>query len=61
MFRAGPDFRTRGQSEHQGERRCKVIELANDPTWFLYGLGVTVFLCALMVVFVIFADRAQHR
>jgi hypothetical protein len=61
LFRAGPDSGTRGQSQHQGERRCKMIELANDPTWFLYGLGVTVFLCVVMAVFVFFADRAQHR
>jgi hypothetical protein len=38
-----------------------MIDFANDPTWFLYGLGVTVLLCVLMVVFVFFADRAQHR
>ena len=38
-----------------------MIDLANDPTWFLYGLGVTVVLCVLMVVFVLFADRALHR
>ena len=36
-----------------------MVDLANDPTWFLYG--VTVFLCVLMFVFVLFADRAQHR
>ena len=60
LFRAGPDSRARGQSEHQGGRRCKMIEFANG-TWFLYGLGVTVVLCVLMVVFVLFADRAQHR
>ena len=38
-----------------------MIEFANSATWFLYGLGVTVFLCVLMVVFLFFADRAQHR
>ena len=37
-----------------------MFEFANG-TWFLYGLGVTVFLCVLMLVFVLFADRAQHR
>lgn len=38
-----------------------MIDFANDPSWFLYGLGVTVLLCVLMVVFVFFAARAQHR
>jgi hypothetical protein len=38
-----------------------MIEFANGPTWFIHGLGVTVFLCVLMVVFVFFADKAQHR
>ena len=38
-----------------------MLDFANGITWFLYGLGVTVFLCVLMVVFVFFADRAQHR
>jgi hypothetical protein len=38
-----------------------MIDLANDPTWFLYGIGVTVLLCIVMAVFVFFADRAQHH
>ena len=38
-----------------------MIDFANDPSWFLYGLGVTVLLCVLMVAFVFLADRAQHR
>lgn len=38
-----------------------MIEFATGPTWFLYGIGVTVLLCVLMVVFVFFADKAQHR
>jgi hypothetical protein len=38
-----------------------MIDFATGPTWFLYGIGVTVFLCLLMVVFVFFADKAQHR
>jgi hypothetical protein len=38
-----------------------MIDFATGPTWFLYGIGVTVFLSVLMVVFVFFADKAQHR
>ena len=38
-----------------------MMDFATGPTWFLYGIGVTVFLCVLMGVFVFFADRAQHR
>lgn len=38
-----------------------MIDFATGPTWFLYGIGVTVFLCVQMVVFVFFADKAQHR
>jgi bacteriorhodopsin len=38
-----------------------MIDFASSPTWFLYGIGVTVLLCVLMVVFVLFADKAQHR
>lgn len=38
-----------------------MIDFATGPTWFVYGIGVMVLLCVLMVVFVFFADRAQHR
>ena len=42
-------------------RRYEMLDVANDLTWFLYGLGVTVFLCVLMAVFVFFANRAMPR
>ncbi len=38
-----------------------MLDFTQGSTWFLAGLGTTVFLVLLMLLFVFFAQRAEHR
>lgn len=38
-----------------------MFDFTYGTTWFLSGLGVTLFLVAVLMVFLLFARRVDHR
>jgi hypothetical protein len=38
-----------------------MLDFTQGSSWFLAGLGTTIFLVLLMLLFVFFAQRADHR
>jgi hypothetical protein len=38
-----------------------MLDFTQGSSWFLAGLGTTIFLVLLMLLFVFFAQRAEHR
>jgi hypothetical protein len=43
------------------EGRFDMVDFTQGLSWFVAGLGTTIFLVLLMLVFVFFAERAEHR
>jgi hypothetical protein len=38
-----------------------MLDFTQGSSWFLAGLGTTIFLVLVMLLFVFFAQRAEHR
>lgn len=38
-----------------------MLDFTDGPTWFLSGLGVTLFFVVLILVFAFLASKAEHR
>lgn len=38
-----------------------MLDFTQGSSWLLAGLGTTIFLVLLMLLFVFFAQRAEHR
>lgn len=38
-----------------------MLDFTQGSSWFLAGLGTTIFLVLLMLLFAFFAQRAEHR
>ena len=41
--------------------RFHMLDFTQGLTWFVTGLGTTIFLVLLMLLFAFFAQRAEHR
>lgn len=38
-----------------------MLDFTQGLTWFVAGLATSIFLVLLMLLFVVFAERAEHR
>jgi hypothetical protein len=38
-----------------------MLDFTQGSSWFLAGLGTTIFLVLVMLLFVFFAQRTEHR
>jgi hypothetical protein len=43
------------------KRRFDMLDFTQGSSWFVGGLGTTIFLVLLMLLFVFFAEKAEHR